>query len=67
MSQIPVEAPTVHKLVKKNELHLNELQISPNLNNLNSTKNSKNGSYLFENIDGKLLKADEEFIKKVYK
>lgn len=51
-SLIPVYAPTAHKIPKS----------SSSLDDLN-----KNCSYLFENIDANVLKADEEFIKKTYK
>lgn len=52
MCQTPVYAPTAHKLQKKNEFLDESLG---------------NSSYLFENIDSSLLKADEEFIRKTYK
>ena len=62
MSQTPVEAPTVRKLAK----NVDSMHEETNLSHLSSSS-KKNSNYLFENIDIKLLKADEEFIKKVYK
>ncbi len=56
MSEAPIQAPTVHKLVKKNES-----------NDTPDNINKKSSNYLFEDINVKLLRADEEFIKKIYK
>ena len=54
MSEAPVQAPTVHKLVKKNES-----------NDTTEIISKKSSNYLFEDINVKLLRADEEFIKRL--
>ena len=53
MCQEPKLAPTVRKLQKSESIDIKQ-------------QNSIS-SYLFDNIEPKLLKADEEFIKKIYK
>ena len=56
MSQTPKKAPTVRKI-----------QLKESVDTVDTFQRKVRSTFLFENIDTKQLKADEEFIKKIYK
>lgn len=68
MASISVHAPTVHSLDKNSE-YCNKLSIRNELKNRTfdmSDSSKKESHYLFENIDNRLLKADEEMLCKAF-
>ena len=61
MSQTPIVAPSVRQL-KQTRI----IESSQNaLFNSSFCKNAKDNVYLFENMDGSLLKTNDEYINKI--
>lgn len=68
LNQEPVIAPTVHAIrSNENKTESTQIYILNSSNNNSDNSRKENVKYLFENIDKSSLKADEDFIKRIYK